>query len=164
VALSDRAQLKAVMVGALGALRTVANALLAVQQDAQRFDGVVIGAATTAGTTYTLPLCRLDRAMVIKDFRVLPGGAVALNASNYITAALVWNNDAGGGNTTIASASTVATSWALGTSVSLTTTTALTGTTIAAGTQIFVTITPTGTGVSIPAQTVFQAMWEEGVT
>lgn len=168
MALSDRTQLKAVMAGTLGALRTVTNALLAIAQDAQRFDAIVIGGVTTPGTTYTFPLVRVDRPIVIKDFRVLPGGALTASATLFETMALVYNNDAGGANTSLASYTTNLTgnggtgNWTVGTSIPLfSAASPISGATVPAGSQVMMTLTPTSTGTAVPAQTLFQVIWEE---
>jgi hypothetical protein len=165
---SDRTQLKDVLVGSLGSLRSVSNAILCVSQDAQRFDGVAIGALTVNTTNYTWPLVRVDRPVQIIQARILPGGALVYNA-NAVTIAYGYTNDnqAVGSMTTmgfINTANTVANggtaNWAVGTSIVITAN-ANVNAIVPSGSQLFMTSTIVSGGVIIPAGTVFQLLWEE---
>lgn len=163
---TDRTQWKQVMIGELGASRTVSNAAQAVSQDAQRFHSCEIGiAASTAGTTYTLEVARFDRPVKVVEFRALPGAALTSSDANYDTIALNYTNDAGGSVVVVSTATTKTAgsggtgSWVAQTSVSL----ALTAANVAlpTGSNMYITLTPTGTGVAFAAGTRFQVIVEE---
>jgi hypothetical protein len=180
MAASDRTQWKQVVIGVLGSLRTVANSFLAVAQDAQRFQGYDVAAATTATTDYNFAVARVDRPVQVKEVRILPGGALTYTAGNYVTLNVVYTND----NTGVANGTvlgTIATNntaangatgnWAAGTSITIPLFTATTANAnlnessnmiVPSGSQLFVTSTHTGgAGVAIPAGTRFQVLWEE---
>ena len=165
---SDRTQLKDVLVGSLGSLRSVVNAILCVAQDAQRFQAVDVGAgATTAATNYTFPLARVDRPVQIIGARILPGGALTYNVTNYVTISYGWTNDnsttvtlqggIGAGNT---AANGAAGNWTFGTSIAVPPNT-LVNAIVPSGSQLAWTVVPTGVGLAIPGGTVFQLLWEE---
>lgn len=178
---TDRTQYKQVVAGSLGDNRTIANAINCVQQDAQRFQKVDVGgAALTATTTYNFPVARVERPVLVKEVRILPGGALTTAAGNYTTISYGYTNDNTGiaNITTLGQINTANTAanggtgnWASGTSILVTAFTSATvntnanqsiNSTIPAGSQIFVISTPTGgAGVAVPAGTAFQMLWEE---
>jgi hypothetical protein len=165
---TDRTQYKAVLVGTLGSSRTVVNAALCIAQDAQRYAETAIGiTATTAGNDYTLALARLDRPVQVKEVRILPGGTLNFNATNFTTVNYGYTNDGGGSITVqggIATSNTAANgatgNWAAGTSI-VVPPNANVNQTIPSGSHVQITLTHSGIGVAVPAGTLFQMIWEE---
>ena len=168
MATSDCTQLKDVLVGSLGSLRTVTNAILCVAQDAQRFIETDVGiTATTAATNYTLPVARVDRPVQIIAARILPGGALTYNVTNYVTISYGWTNDnsttvtlQGGISTGNTAANGATGNWTFGTSIVVTANTNVNAI-VPSGSQLAWTLVPTGAGEAVPAGTVFQIQWEE---
>ena len=104
---SDRTQYKQVLLGALGSSRTIANAANCVAQDAQRFETASVGTAATAATgTINYSVARLDRPVVIKEARILPGGTLVGAAGNFQTVTLAYTNDGGGAVVNVAQCNT----------------------------------------------------------
>lgn len=166
---SDRTIFKYVLAGTLGANRSVANAYLCIAQDAQRYQYIDIGAvtATTAATTYTLPGCRFDRPVQMKEVRVLPGGALTFSITVSENIAWGYTNDNSGTLTaTLGTANTNGVpnggtgNWSYGTSVLLAPNNNI-NQIIPSGSQLALTITPVSTGTAIPAGTRFQFIYEE---
>ncbi|HEY1695139.1 MAG TPA: hypothetical protein VGG39_23385 [Polyangiaceae bacterium] len=165
---SDRSQYKQVLVGSLGSSPSVANAPLCIAQDAQRFLEVDVGiTATTAATTYTLPVQRLDRPVNVKEVRILPGGALTFVSANYVTVNYGYTNDNSSSLTVMGSIATNNTAangatgnWAAGTSIVVPPNSNV-NSIIPSGSQTQITVTPSGVGVAIPAGTRFQMIVEE---
>lgn len=170
---SDRTIFKQVETGALGSNRSVQNAALCIAQDAQRFVEVSIGAAaTTATSDYNLPAGRFDRPVTVKEFRILPGGALTFTTGNYVTLTLGYTNDNSATIANTATLTTITTSntaangatgnWAFGTSINVALNSPNVNMTVPAGSQLVVTSVHTGgAGVAIPGGTRFQILVEE---
>lgn len=109
----------------------------------------VFQATDTAGTTYSLPLVVLDRAVRIVSATIVPAIAVTANGTNFKTVALQYTNGAGGGATSLAtSVTTASVSWVALTNVPMTLN-ATNASSIASGNTIQCIVTPSGTGVSM---------------
>lgn len=174
MASSDRTQYKQVLLGAVGSSRTISNAADMVAKDAQRYETTSVGTAATAATgTINYSVARLDRPVVIKEARILPGGTLVGAAGNFQTVSLSYTNDNGGGAVVVAQTNTNGTTQ---------NTTSFPGTTgnwsqavsqlmpfntansqlVPAGSHLYFTQANTGAaGVAIPGGTVFQVIWEE---
>lgn len=152
-----------VMVGELGASRTVVNAAQAVAQDAQRFEGPTLTAASTAGTTYYWTVARVDRPVKVIEVRVCPGGALTADNTNYAGISYEYTNDGGGSAVVMGSVNTKVTgtnSWLAQQSFVVTANAAINAV-IPAGSFIYIKSAASGGGVAIPAGTRFQMLWEE---
>lgn len=171
---SDRTQYKQVLVGVVGALRTVSNAFKMVAQDAQRFETASVGAAATAATgTQNFLVARVERPVQLIEARILPGGALVGAAGNFQTISFGYTNDASSSVTVLAQCNTNGTTlnttpfpsttgnWAFGTSI-LVAQNASQNQVIPSGSFIVVQAANTGAaGIAMPAGTVFQLLVEE---
>lgn len=171
---SDRTQYKQVLIGALGSSRTIANAANCVAQDAQRYEMVTVGTAATAATgTINYSVARLDRPVVIKEVRILPGGTLVGAAGNFQTITLAYTNDGGGAVVNVAQTNTNGTTqntvtypgttgnWAQAVSQLVPFNTS-NSQLVPAGSHLYFVQANTGAaGVAIPAGTTFQLIWEE---
>ncbi len=171
MATSDRTQYKQVLIGVLGALRTVSNSFLAVAQDAQRFDYAGVGNANTALATINFPLCRVDRPVLIKECRILPGGALTAGA-NFVQINFGYTNDVTNTITVLAGCNTNAANldvgnfpsatgnWAFGASIKVAQN-ANQNQVVPSGSQLVWQSSNGTVGMAIPANTQFQGLWEE---
>jgi hypothetical protein len=112
-----------------------------------------VDAAT--GTAHYLPFLVADRAIRIISAKVLPAATTntgGTNASNYATISLIYNDGAGGANTTVGSVGTNATALTVGVpaSVSLN----ASNVDIASGKMLAIAHTKTSDGVVVGAYTV----------
>jgi len=173
---SDRTQYKQVLIGMVGALRTVVNSFQMVAQDAQRFSETQLGSTAQAATgTFNYSAARVERPILVKECRIIPGGALTLNATNYQTVTLNYTNDNGGAAVILAQTNTNAVlnttsfpgntgTWAQGTSilVPLQPNSAISNLVVPSGSQLYWSVVNTGAGgVAVPAGTAFQLLWEE---
>ena len=104
---SDRTQFKQVVAGAVASLRTlVTNPLQGngcVAQDAQRYVEAPVAAGLAANTNVNVCMARVERPVLIKEVRILPGAAATIAATPANTVfSLLWTNDNGGSATTLA--------------------------------------------------------------
>ena len=113
----------------------------------------VDAAASTAGTR------TFDQStsfpMVVKAFKIITSGNVTADDTNYATVALVYNDGAGGSDTTIASKTTKITGGTGNLTAGIAYSFAITAANarIPAGSQVQVKVTKAGTGVSLPVST-----------
>lgn len=121
----------------------------------------VIDSNATYNSTYTFD-DSLAVGLRIRSCKFVPTEALVADNSNYADIDLVWNDGAGGADTTIASLNTKVTgtgNWVADIAESLTLDNAEVK--VAAGSQLQVKITKQGSGVAVPAGTfILKADWE----
>lgn len=165
MALSDRVVNNLLNAARVASNTDVANPTKLANQVDQRLI-VTIGplAATTAGTDYTYSMCVFDRPVNIVSARVIPGGSLTADATNFTTVAVQFNNDGGGTATTLANATTKPTAnggtgnWSANQSIALTLASTVA---VSANSQLQASLTHSGTGVAVPAQTLFEVIYQE---
>lgn len=152
MALGSQGELREALYGLLGGHSAASKAFIdAFSQIQYKADKVLDGDASTA-STYCLDndtdaRFRVDSAVFV------PHAALTADDANYGTIALVYNDGAGGADTTVATLSTTITggtgNWTAFVGEALTITAA--NAVVATGKQLAVKFTKTGTGVAIPA-------------
>lgn len=103
-----------------------------------------------ASTAYRIALdASLDFQTLISECKVVANTTVASDPANYATIALVYNDGAGGADTTIATLDTSATALTAKVARSMAVTAA--NQVVPAGKQLEIVITKAGTGVALPS-------------
>jgi len=173
MSLTDRSLFKAVLQGSLTGNRNVSNAADVVAKDAQRFESATVGdTASTAGSDYVFPVARVDRAVMIKEVRVLPAANIAMDGANdlanYVTIAYGYSNDNSGpglGTTQGSINNKPTANGGVGNMTGMQSVVVAANSNVnqvvPAGSMIAVTTTHSGIGIAIPAGTKFQVLWEE---
>ncbi len=109
-----------------------------------------------AGATVGFRLGRkLEKAVTIDTFEIIPGAALTAHASNNATVALKYDDGAGGSETTIATVDTDSGgsgSWAVGVAIPVTISTPVS---LAAGTYLILDVSKNASGVVVPASSFY---------
>lgn len=111
----------------------------------------VVTTSLTAAATYRYVGFVADRAYNLISARIIPAAAITAVGTSFLTWNIVWNNDAGGADTTAATLSVNTTSLVANQSFPLVVTAA--NAAIASGKQVDVLIGFAGAGAVVPAGT-----------